>query len=84
MSNFAKKQKVYKDTFNTTSGEKVLADLAIFCGQYTPTYREGDPYDTAYREGMRRVFLRIHSYLNKDEAEISKLVNQFRKDEFNV
>lgn len=79
-SSFLNKQKLYKDTFNTPSGEKVLADLASFCGQFEPTYRQGDPYDTAYREGMRRVYLRINSFLNKDEQELNALVSQLRKD----
>lgn len=84
MGNFSKKSKLYKDVFNTPEGEKVLADLAIFCGQFSPTYREGDSHDTAYREGMRRVYLRIHSFLNRDEAEINKLINDYRKGELNV
>lgn len=82
MSNFAKKQRIYKNVFSTPEGEKVLADLAIFCGQYSPTYQQGDSHDTAYKEGMRRVFLRIHSYLNRDDAEINKLINDYRKETY--
>ena len=81
-NNFSKKQKMYQDLFKTPTGEKVLADLAMFCGQYTPTYREGDSHDTAYREGMRRVYLRIHSYLNRDEAEINKIISDYRKGDY--
>ena len=79
---FEKKKKMYQDTFNTPIGEKVLADLAIFCGQLTPTYQQGDSHDTAYREGMRRVYLRIHSYLNRDPVEINKIINDYRKGEY--
>lgn len=79
---FKNKQKIYKEVFESNAGKKVLADLAIFCGQYAPTYQQGDPYDTAYKEGMRRVYLRIHSYLNMDHAEVDKIINSYRKETY--
>lgn len=82
LNKFTKKQKLYRDVFNTSAGEKVLADLAIFCHQYTSTFVPGDSNATAHNEGMRRVYLRIHSYLNKDEKEINKIIDQYRKGEY--
>lgn len=82
LNKFSKNQKAYKEVFNTPTGEKVLADLALFCGQYSPTYRQGDSHETAYREGMRRVFLRIQSFLQRDEEELTKIIQNFRKGEY--
>lgn len=82
MNNFSKKQKLYQDLFNSPAGDKVLADLAIFCKLYEPTYQPGDSHSTAYHEGMRRVYLRIHSYLNRDEKEIKKIISDYRKGDY--
>lgn len=79
LNKFNSKQQVYKEVFNNPAGEKVLADLAVFCGAISPTYREGDSHDTAYREGMRRVYLRIFNYLHKNPADIAKMISAFEK-----
>ena len=81
LNKFNKKQKAYQTVFAGEAGEKVLADLAVFCGALAPTYREGDSHDTAYKEGMRRVYLRIHNFLHKDPAYMSKLINEYGKGE---
>lgn len=58
-------------TFNTPHGKKVFNDLAKFCGAMQTSHVPGDATETAYREGMRRVFLRINSFVNKDFEEIT-------------
>ena len=83
LNKFSNKRKVYTATFECEAGEAVLADLATFCGQYGPTYRPGDPYETAYREGMRRVYLRISNYLNKDEKEMMSILKKHRSSNAN-
>lgn len=53
--------------------EIVLADLRRFCGidrggiVVSPISRMTDPYATAYRAGMRDVYLRIAKFLNLSE-----------------
>lgn len=73
---FKKRPKLYKDTFSTPQGKEVLKDLAKFCGQNSPTHVPGDPYTSAYKEGMRRVFLRIQQFVNLNEADLQKILNQ--------
>jgi len=66
---------LYKEVFNSPSGQKVFEDLAKFCGAVSTSHCPGDALETAYREGMRRVFLRINSFTNKDFSELTKIVN---------
>lgn len=80
LNRFKRKNKVYKNVFNTPSGEEVLRDLAKFCGQNSSTYVSGDSHASAYREGMRRVFLRIQNFIEMDEQDMSKLLKQQEKE----
>ena len=68
------KSRRYKETFNTVNGKDVLKDLLEFCHYRKPTYVSGDPCGSAYNEGMRRVALRIVSFLNMSEADIQKIM----------
>lgn len=53
----------YKGIFTTPLGREVLADLeATFGGM---SYTKGDPYETAFKEGGRRVLLRIKHMLGE-------------------
>lgn len=72
---FSKKRKAYKSVFSTSQGEEVMKDLYVFCGQNAPTFVPGDPYASAYKEGMRRVFLRIQQFVNLKEDEMHKIIN---------
>jgi len=65
-----KLKSAYKTIFNTPEGKTVFKDLVKFCGANRPSHIPGDPMETAYREGMRRVFLRVNSFVNKDFEEI--------------
>ncbi len=73
---FNKKRCVYKEVFNTPQGQKILQDLYVFCGQNRSTHVAGDPYGSAYNEGMRRVFLRIQQFVNVDEKKLQQILNQ--------
>ena len=51
----------YEAAFSSPQGERVLSDLRIFCGATHDSFAAGDPYQTSYNEGKRRVWLRIES-----------------------
>lgn len=51
----------------TANGERVLRDLARFCGAHRSNFSP-DPQTTAFREGRREVFLRIAEPLRLTEA----------------
>jgi|JI10StandDraft_1071094.scaffolds.fasta_scaffold00943_28 hypothetical protein len=58
------------------NAETVLADLKRFCGinrggiVVSPVTRTVDPYATAYRAGMRDVYLRVAKFLDLQETDI--------------
>lgn len=63
----------YRAAFGTVEGQEVLADLFRFCGLGRPSHTPGDPYQTAYLEGMRRVGLRVAAILNMSDADAMRI-----------
>ncbi len=72
-TNIKKRRTAYQDTFGSPQGETVLADLHEFCGADKTSFGD-DPYLTAYNEGMRRVWLRINSFLNMTDEQILRVL----------
>jgi len=68
-------QRVFHDRDGklTTSGERVLADLARFCRANESTFH-ADPRTHALLEGRREVWLRICGFLGVDSAMAVKFV----------
>tara|TARA_Y100000361_G_C10906792_1_gene211885 strand:- start:15 stop:221 length:207 start_codon:yes stop_codon:yes gene_type:complete len=58
---------LYKQTFNTDSGNKVLADLEARCNFRTPSYVAGDANATAYEEGKRAVILHVYNMMREEQ-----------------
>lgn len=48
----------YLDIFSSISGKAVLEDMRKSFGDRL-SHTKGDPYETAFREGQRDVYLRI-------------------------
>lgn len=73
----------YKTLFDkdNEAGSKVLADLFGFCNMDKSSFIPGDPYTTAYNEGMRRVFLRILGMVRMDERDMQELMKQIKEME---
>ena len=57
---------LYKQTFNTDSGSKVLADLEARCNFNTLSYVAGDANATAFEEGKRAVILHIYNMMREE------------------
>lgn len=55
----------YKSTFDNPLGEIVLDDLSTDCFINEVTLVQGDPYQTAFREGRRSVVLKIMDALER-------------------
>ena len=64
----------YRAAFATPSGRRVRADLYHFCGVHQPSHVPGDPMETAFNEGKRRVGLRIAAMMNDDIEAQRRLV----------
>lgn len=64
------KKKKYIECFSTSSGQEVLEDLKRMC-YYEYTTFSKDPYELAYREGIRSVVLQI-LYMMKPQQKGGK------------
>lgn len=68
--NTKERRESYTKTFETAHGLKVLEDLDKQHYINATTYnKDNSDYETAYREGQRKVVLRIHKILSKKETE---------------
>lgn len=66
------RRKAYCDTFKTESGKSVLEDLCKFSGAHRVSFVPGDPYSTAYKEGMRAMYLHITKIIGQSEIDLIK------------
>lgn len=57
---------LYRQTFNSDSSEKVLADLEARCNYRASSYVAGDANATAFEEGKRAVILHIHNMMKEE------------------
>lgn len=69
-------QKAYRQVFNTEEGKQVLSHLMKNSFITRSTFVAGDPHQTAMNEGSRRVVLSILAFINKDEKEMQKQIEQ--------
>ena len=60
----------YRRLFKTGDGKMVKEDLERFCGFFkTSTNADWNPYHVMFAEGKRRVYLRLHSMITKEEKK---------------
>ena len=57
---------LYRQTFNSESSVKVLADLEARCNYRASSYVAGDANATAFEEGKRAVILHIHNMMTEE------------------
>lgn len=69
------RRRAYQACFSGEPGKAVLEDLTQFCRGMKSTFSR-DPYEMAFREGRREVWLRIQSHLNITEDDIWSLFNR--------
>ena len=75
------KSQWYKDVFNSPDGQMVIADLIKFTNAHDQSYTPGDPTQTAFNEGMRRVITRIEKFVHMTPKEISRIAEMHRETE---
>jgi hypothetical protein len=63
----------YRQTFATEQGRVVLADLLRRAGLMQSSF-SGDPLETAYREGRRRLGLEVVEAINRDPDAVLAMV----------
>lgn len=61
-----KTKDLYRQTFNTDSGAKILTDLEARCNFNTLSYVAGDANATAFEEGKRAVILHIYNMMREE------------------
>ena len=74
----------YKNVFDSYEGRMVLADLIKFSGAHDQSYTPGDPTQTAFNEGLRRVVTRIEKFVGMTPKEISHIAEVHREAEQRV
>ncbi len=74
----------YKHVFESYQGKMVLADLIAFSGAHEQSYTPGDPTQTAFNEGMRRVVTRIEKFTGMTPKEIRHIAEVHRDAEKRV
>lgn len=77
-----RKQSKYKEVFNGSIGEFVLASIFDFAGFYKQSFVAGDSYATAFNEGKRAIALHILQLLALKEEDIRELVRNYRSEMF--
>lgn len=63
----------YIETFQTPSGQIVLADILRRAHMFESTFVPGDPYTSAFREGERNLGLAIAAFAEKNYEDVKKL-----------
>jgi len=66
----------YKDTFETSCGEKVLLDLMKVGKMTGQSFVPGDPHQTSFNEGSRWIVGHILTQLKKDEHDLIKMIEK--------
>lgn len=56
--------------FETAAGKNVLRYLSVICCGVSSTFVRGDPYESAYLEGRRSIYLTILEQINKSDQDI--------------
>ena len=75
----------YRLAFGTEEGARVLEDLLRHCHAGEVIHVPGDPYETAFRDGQRRVALRIVSILNMNNEKMLRLaMSEPEQDEIDL
>lgn len=65
--------RAYSEVFATPAGRVVLEDLLKFGHFAEQIHGSGDPYETTFRDGKRRVVLRILSFVKLGPVEAFEL-----------
>tara|TARA_A100000172_G_scaffold79265_1_gene65971 strand:+ start:6477 stop:6731 length:255 start_codon:yes stop_codon:yes gene_type:complete len=65
----------YKSVFDSKEGEIVLQHLCKTGYVLDTTHVPGDPYETAHREGMRRIVISILKFLEKKPEHFKNMLN---------
>jgi len=70
----------FRHIFSLPQGEVALTYLYQYCKQGSSTFVQGDPNESARREGMRRVYLQIAGFvMMTDETVFSLSQSQQRE-----
>lgn len=77
-----RRQATYQAVFaSTPEGKRVLAELCRKAGLDRDVFVPGDPYQTAYQAGARRLVLHILNSLHMSEAEMLRLMKDLEDDD---
>jgi len=78
-----RRRKDFKETFASPQGQRVLSELADFCGLLKTSVVEGSPELLPVNEGKRLVFLHIAHILGQDDGQVMSLARHIEANETN-
>lgn len=70
----------YRAVFDSKDGERVLTHLCKVGFVNDTSYVSGDPYETAHREGQRRLVLSILRFLDRTPQEILHITEELTNE----
>jgi hypothetical protein len=76
-----RRRQLFRAAFASKEGRPVLLDLARFCGAFDTSYSPSDSHETAFREGMRNVWLYIVRQLEMTDAEVIELARTMTEED---
>jgi hypothetical protein len=65
---------------DNTDGRRILSDLAHYCRVGQSSFVSGDPYQTAFNEGARDVFLHIAEMIDLAPEDFPKFIHEADHD----
>ena len=65
MKQVSQLKQIYRESFSSDNGLKVLSDLELRCNYRGTSYVAGDANATAFEEGKRAVILHIHNMITE-------------------
>ena len=66
------------EAFMKTANDEVLAEIAELTGMTATTFISGDPYRSAYQEGIRSIGLKLISMTERPALDINKIAYKKR------
>lgn len=67
---------VFKNVFKGKEGQEVLKYLAKDLKAYKPSHVPGDPYSTAFNDGMKQAYFLIVGIVGQNEETIRQAIQQ--------
>ena len=77
----ARVHEAYRSVFTSAEGQVVLRHMLKKFNMSSPSFVQGDPHMTSFKEGQRHVVLSIMKFINKNADQIAEQIKEHIDDE---